>query len=287
MPSINGPFVGAEALNAGLVRKHQLRSGIFAAIYPGIYLPAALAPTFARRAEGAWLWSHREGVIAGLSAARVHGARWIADDLPIELVWANARPPKGIVTSERALGDGETVLLSGLPITSLERTAFDLARRSPLKTAVARFDALAAAAHLDCSGIRDLVSRHRGVRGIRQVEKVLALHDAGAQSPKESWLRLLVTEAGFPRPTTQIPVLTRSGKKYFLDMGWDDIKVAIEYDGDHHRTERMQFARDIVRLEELAELGWIVIRVAADTPPGEIIRRLRKAWAARSSSTLL
>lgn len=69
-------------------------------------------------------------------------------------------------------------------------------------------------------------------------------------------------------------------------MGWEDIKLAIEYDGDHHRSDRGQFAKDIVRLEELAELGWIVIRVAADTRPAEVIRRLRKAWEARTSSSL-
>lgn len=288
MSSITGPFIGTEAVNAGLVRKHQLRSGFYCAIYPGIYLPTGIELTFACRVEAAWLWSRRKGVIAGLTAARLYGARWISDDLPVELIWPNARPPKGICTTDMALGEGETVLLGGglLPVTSLERTAFDLARRRPLKTAVTRVDALAAGTRLDVSKVKDLALRHRGVRGARQVEKVIALHDPGAQSPKESWLRLLVLEAGFPRPRTQIPVRGRAGRKYYLDMGWADIKVAIEYDGDHHRIDRSQFAKDIVRLEELAELGWIVIRVAADTPPAEVIRRLRRAWEARTSSTL-
>lgn len=286
MPRISGPFLGAEAVRAGLVRKHQLRSG-FRAIYPGVYLPAGREPTFADRVQAAWLWSHRDGVLAGLTAARLYGSKWISDELPIELVWPNARPPTGISTTNMALGEGETVLLGGLPTTSLERTAFDLARRRPFGAAVARLDALAAGTRLDASHVGELALRHRGVRGARQVERVLALHDAGAQSPKESWLRLLVLEAGFPRPRTQIPVSGGAGNtKYYLDMGWEDIKLAIEYDGDHHRTDRYQFARDIVRLEELAELGWMVIRVAADTPAAEVIRRLRRAWAARTSSTL-
>jgi very-short-patch-repair endonuclease len=286
MSRITRPFIGAEAVNDGLVRKHQLRSG-FCAIYPGVYLPAGIEPTFAHRVEAAWLWSRRKGVIGGLTAARLFGAKWISDDLPVELVWPNARPPKGICTTDMALGEGETVLLGGgLPVTSLERTAFDLARRRPLKTAVARLDALAAGKCFDASLVENLMVRHRGVRGARQVEKALALHDPGAQSPKESWLRLLVLEAGFPRPRTQIPVAGRAGRRYYLDMGWEDLKVAIEYDGDHHRTDRSQFAKDIVRLEELAELGWIVIRVAADTPAAEVIWRLRRAWEARTSSTL-
>ncbi|MGV1089258.1 MAG: hypothetical protein ACOYBX_14865, partial [Mycobacterium sp.] len=64
------------------------------------------------------------------------------------------------------------------------------------------------------------------------------------------------------------------------------LMIALEYDGDHHRTERAQFARDIVRLEALSNQGWIVIRVAADTPPREVLDRLRSAWAARRTSTL-
>ena len=61
-------------------------------------------------------------------------------------------------------------------------------------------------------------------------------------------------------------------------MGWEDLKIAVEYDGDHHRTDRAQFARDITRLEELADLGWTVIRVAAGTPTREILDRVRRAW---------
>lgn len=279
MEYLRGPFLGVEALDAGLVRKHQLRSQ-YSAIFPGVYLPHEVVPSFAQRLEAAWLWTHREGVIVGLTAARLYGARWLSDSLPIELSWPNARHPRGISTRTMALADGETVILGGLPVTSLPRTAFDVARRRPLSVAVERLDALSNSAPLDCSQVREIVARHRGVRGVRQVSRVLDLHDPGAQSPKETWLRMLVANAGFPRPRTQIPVRC-SGGTYYLDMGWEEMKLAIEYDGDHHRTDRAQFARDIVRLEELANQGWIVIRVAAENPPREVLERLRAAWATR------
>ena len=64
------------------------------------------------------------------------------------------------------------------------------------------------------------------------------LVDEGAQSPKETWLRLLLIEAGFPRPQTQIPVLAPDGyPRYYLDMGWPEFMVAVEYDGEQHRTD--------------------------------------------------
>ena len=287
MVALDGPFLGSEALSSGLVRKHQLRSQ-YAALFPGVYVEAQVQPTFAQRVEAAWLWSRRGGIVAGLSAARLHGSRWVDDASSIELIWSNARPPKGISTYAVALGEGETATLSRLPVTSRVRTAFDLARRQPFNAAIAHLDALANAAPFDCADVLELAAHHRGVPGLRQVERALDLHDPGAQSPKETWLRLVVVGAGFRRPRTQIPVVVAGNArpKYYLDMGWEDSKVAIEYDGDQHRTGRAQFAKDVIRLEELADLGWIVVRVVAGTPPTEVIRRLRNAWNARAPSIL-
>lgn len=279
------PFIGAEAVRAGRVRKHELRSR-YVALFPGVYLPRGARPTFAHRVQGAWLWSHRQGVLAGLTAARLFGSEWVDDSLPIELVWPNARPPLGITTAASWLAEGEVVMLRGRPTTSLTRTAFDLARRSSPSAAIARLDALGNAVRVNLAEVSELAATHTGTRGVRQVAHVLQLHDPGAQSPKETWLRLLLIDAGFPRPRTQIPVRGPTGRRYYLDMGWAELRIAVEYDGDHHRSDRKRFAYDILRLEDLAAVGWIVIRVVAGTPPGEVIRRVQAAWAARTPSTL-
>ena len=67
----------------------------------------------------------------------------------------------------------------------------------------------------------------------------------------------------------------------FVDMGWEQHKVAVEYDGDHHRTNRRQYARDQRRLRKLEELGWIVIRVIAEDKPEDVVRRVRGALIRR------
>ena len=64
---------------------------------------------------------------------------------------------------------------------------------------------------------------------------------AGAQSPKETWLRLLLIDGGFPPPQTQIPLYENGYAVAFLDLGWPAIKLAVEYDGDQHRTDRAQY----------------------------------------------
>jgi very-short-patch-repair endonuclease len=278
---VESPFIGAEALAVGVVHKYALRTR-FRRVYPGVYLPRDVTPTFRQRAEAAWLWSGRDGVLSGLTAARLYGAKWIDDALPIDLIWSNARPPKGIQVFKEQLGDGERALRASLPVTTPARTAYDIGRRGRLGEAVARLDALGGAVEFSAESVRALAFSHRGARGIRQLRTALALHDPGAQSPRETWLRLLLIEAGFPKPRTQIPVPVGGRVKYYLDMGWENLKIAAEYDGDHHRTDQRQFNRDIIRLEELADLGWIVIRIAAGTPRHDIIARLHRAWATAS-----
>jgi hypothetical protein len=139
---VDAPFIGSEALRDGVVaNKHQLRTR-FRALYPDVYLPDGVSPTLSQRATAAWLWTRRGGVVAGLAAAAMHGARWIADDVPIELIWANPRPPRGIVTRRDRLGPKECQLMAGLPVTTPERTAFDVGRLIGGDRAVAHLDAL-------------------------------------------------------------------------------------------------------------------------------------------------
>lgn len=278
------PFIGSEALADGALRRHQLRSR-FAAVFPDVYVRRDQQLTLRQRTVAAWLWSHRQGVVAGLTAAAWHGSQWVDERLPVELICSNARPPRGVRTYDMQLRPDEFSLLRRVPVTTPERTAFDIGRRGPIGAATAQLDALLRATGVKVSEITGLAETHCGARGLRQLETVLALVDSGAQSPQETWLRLLLIRAGLPRPTTQIPVRsTDGGRLYYLDMGWEHVMVGVEYDGEHHRVDRWQYAKDIRRREELDRLGWIVIRVIAGDSPAEIVGRVRDALARRRSS---
>jgi hypothetical protein len=102
-------------------------------------------------------------------------------------------------------------------------------------------------------------------------------------------LRLLLIDAGFPRPVTQIPVVDGWRPVRILDMGWEDLKVAAEYDGDlgvppacgGHRTNRKQYVKDIRCQPKLQRLGWIVVRVIAEDREDDIIARVDDALSRR------
>lgn len=258
-----GPFLGTDALAAGLVTRRQLGRR-YRAVYRNVYVPAEQEMTAVTRAKAAWLWGRRDAIAAGLSASALHGARWIDAAEPAELIRIGDAAP-GILIRRDRLPDDEICVRMGIPATTAARTAFDLGRRDSLTAAVQRIDALAHATKLTRRDVDPLLERHRGARGIVQARRAIELMDGGAESPPETTVRLMLIAAGFPRPETQIVVLDAHGKFVGrIDMGYREYKVGVEYDGPQHWTDPNQHARDIDRLAELAAQGWVIIRVSRD-----------------------
>ena len=277
---MGGAILGSEAVAAGIVTRGQLRWN-YRTIYPDVYLPRGTVPSMSTRAIGAWLWSRRRAVITGRAAAALHGAKWIADAAPVEIIWANNHGPTGIVTRRERIATDEVCRLLGITVATPARTAFDLGRHLPLEKAVAHLDALARATGVTDSDVWPLADRYAGARGVRRCRTAIELMDAGAQSPKETWLRLLLIDGGFPPPQTQIPLYENGYAVAFLDLGWPAIKLAVEYDGDQHRTDRAQYVRDIRRSELVDRQGWLNIRVIREDRAHAVIERVKWAWARR------
>lgn len=210
----------------------------------------------------AWLWSGRRATLAGLSAAAVLGSRWLSTDAPAELARCHRSSAPGINIHTGPIADDELVVVDGMSCTTVARTGYDLGRRLPFETAV----------------------RYPGARGVRRLRRALDFVDAGAESPQETRLRLLLVQSGLPRPVTQIPVTDQWGRvRRRIDMGYPQWMVAVEYDGEQHWTSRKQHAEDIERLEFLAALGWVIVRVSAEQlrwRPDEVVARVRRALRA-------
>lgn len=273
-------FIGSEALACGAVTRHELQR-FHKRLLPDVYQPRGRSTSLRDRTSAAWLWSRRRAVVAGAAAAALHGAQWVNADEPIELIWESRRTPAGVVVRNEALAGDEVTQIAGLPATSLARTAFDLGRHLPRGRAIARLDALSRAICFSDDDVLLLADRHAGARGVRRLRDVLPLVDRGAASPRETWLRLLLVDAGFPVPTTQIPVQDTRGLIAMLDMGWEEFKVAAEYDGDLHRTDRRRYVWDQKRSRLVAGLGWKTVRVINEDRPQDVITRVHDALMSR------
>jgi hypothetical protein len=268
-------FIGSEAVAHGRLTKSDLRR--HRAIFRDVYVRKLHQPSLRDRTAGAWLWSHRRAVVAGIAASALHGAQWVDADVPIELMAPNARPQPGLVVRNETLADDEISHVARLPVTTPARTAYDLGRYLPREQSIARIDALMHATRFSVEDVLLLAKRHPGARGLRRLRVALPYVDGGAASPKETWLRLLLIDAGLPVPTTQIPVIDGYRPVAFLDMGWEEFKVAAEYDGDQHRSDRRQYVRDIRRHEAIDDLGWHVVRVVSEDRPRDVIDRIYAA----------
>jgi hypothetical protein len=282
MENRDWPFRGTEALAAGLVTPHQLRTQ-FESVHRNVYIPGGQPLTPVTRAVAAWLWSGRTATVAGLSAAALHRTAWIDAWLPAELNRQSRDKTHGIILHSDALWDDESCVRDGIHMTTPARTAFDLGRRKEFTNTVIRLDALVRATGLKVADVELLADRHRGARGLVQLRRVLQMVDGGAESPYETKTRLVLIASGLPRPQTQIEVHDDWGAVARIDMGWEEWMVGVEFDGAHHWTDPAQRTRDIDRLAELEARGWKIIRVSADLlrkRPDVVVARTHRALRA-------
>jgi very-short-patch-repair endonuclease len=269
-------IVGGEALAAGLVTRQVLRAK-YVKLHQNVYALKGVDLDTADMARAAWLWSRRTATLVGYSAAALHGTRYLPADAPAELAHANQPSPPGILIHRGSIAADEICLRQSIDCTTPARTAYDIGRRTPGDTAIIRIDALLNATGCTVAEIERIVDRYPGARYIRRLRYVLELADGGAESPKETELRLLLVRDGLPRPATQIKVGRRR-----VDMGWPQWKVGVEYDGEQHWKNPEDYADDIERLEFLAAQGWIIVRVSSRQLRNyrpEILARVRRALA--------
>ncbi|WP_228032324.1 hypothetical protein [Mycolicibacterium sp. P9-22] len=273
-------IVGSQARTLGTVTEHDLRRW-YDRVHRDIYAPRGHRLTLDERIDGAYLRSGRRGVVAGVAASALLGARWVDDAIPIEMIWNVSRAPAGIIVRRDRLAADEITIEDCVAVTTPARTAFDIGRCLDRHEALARLDALQRATLFRPAEVLTLAERYRGARGLKQLRALLPLVDGGAASPQETRLRLLLLDAGFPDLTTQITVVSGIRPLRKLDMVWEDYKVAAEYDGGQHQTDRYQYLKDLRVLPQVERMGWTVLRVIKEDSDAEILIRTYRALVAR------
>lgn len=265
-----------QAIRDGLITDHRLRTR-YRAVYRNVYLANDVPLTADLRARAAWLWAGGDATLVGISAAAVLGTRWLDDDAPAELVRRDRHAPSGMEIRSWSIAEDEVRLVDGMRVTSPARTAFDLGRLLPQRQAVPILDALLGKTATKSVDVMAIANSWPGSRGVRRLRSVLDLVDGGAESPQESRVRMLLQLAGLPKPETQIEFFDQYGYvRIRVDMGWREWKVAVEYDGIQHWSDRRQRSWDIDRVAILDAMGWAVVRVSAEmlSRPHVIISRV-------------
>jgi very-short-patch-repair endonuclease len=280
---LTGPFRGSDALAAGVLTRGELRGPRFRRLFPDVHAPAHLEPSLALRSRAASLVVRGHGVVAGYSAAELLGASCGPADAPAEVLMLpgrQRRPRPDLVVHRDLLLDGECCVRKGVELTGPVRTAYDLARwASSLTEKVVAVDALAHG-RFPVDDVRELGRIHLGAYGTRALRTVLEFADPRSESPMETRIRMAVVLAGLEPPHVQWPV---EGGRYRLELAYPARLLAVEYDGDEHRTQT-RARRDLEREAALVRLGWTVLRFDARTvlhDPAEIVRTVHSRLTAR------
>ncbi|WP_175538539.1 MULTISPECIES: endonuclease domain-containing protein [unclassified Arthrobacter] len=170
---------------------------------------------------------------------------------------------RGVIGHRAPLLARDVRVLNGVQLTSPEWTWVDLARHMGRSSLVAAGDSLLArdSPLSSIEAIQEVVDRRPKVKGIRMAREILPLLRSGVDSPQESRLRLKIVDAGLPEPAVTQPILDDHGRYISTpDLQYKGYKIAMEYEGDHHRSDPVQWGKDIERDDRLRALGWIVLR---------------------------
>jgi hypothetical protein len=165
--------------------------------------------------------------------------------------------------------DDITVVRS-IPVTTVERTLFDLAAVCGARTVDLAIDNAIRRDLTDFEGLLALLQRvgKRGRRGTKKFRHLLAERDAAyapTESEREQMLLRVLSEHGLPEPERQISIHDQFGT--FLarpDLVYRDLKIAMEYDSFQYHVGKEALVRDSRRRNAIAALGWIVLVATAE-----------------------
>lgn len=156
----------------------------------------------------------------------------------------------------------------GLPVASPADVWVQLASVLRPDDLVALGDSfLPARRRLGVATFRDIVIGlgHRNHSyGIRAARRALPLLREGVDSRMETLLRFMLVKAGLPEP--EIGHAVDVGRGVFLhpDLAYVADRIAIEYEGEHHRTDSRQWHHDLERQRLYELVGWRQLRVSSD-----------------------
>jgi len=175
--------------------------------------------------------------------------------------------------------EDELIVLDGIPLTCPVRTFLDLAWDLQEHHLIAVGDAVMRRWGATEQDFVTHLNRRRRYPGKVRARDVIPHLTPLAESPQESRLRGLILGAGLPAPTPQIEVRSTGGVPIArVDLGYEDVRLALEYDGAHHQSAE-QYRADARRRSALRVEGWMVLEIVAEDlhPPYPAIEKVARA----------
>ncbi|HEV2783886.1 MAG TPA: DUF559 domain-containing protein [Actinophytocola sp.] len=279
--------LAAELGEHGL--RAALRSGALKQLWPGVIVPGLRALELPTRAAAALLFAGEGAVLSGPTAAQLYGCTAATGtDVHVTVPysrWVRRRP--GLVVHHDRFAEEDVGTVLGMPVLALDFVIAELLCTAPKRLALACADQAVALAGAEegwdfLGAVQDRLVYRDDRRGTLRAAVLLGLATGKAESPPESWLRLLVADAGYPLPEPQYEVRDLDGRVvYRLDLAWPELRIALEYDG--YEAHEHRESQDAERDARLRARGWMVIRARAEDmrDSARLLGELAKAFGVR------
>ncbi len=276
---VNAPIARLAAEQRGVVARDQLRdhgwseTTIDRRILDGLLTrlwPATYAYGHANLGRDGWLLAATMACGAGSqlvarAAAAARGLMSAWSTIDVATPHRRGVELDGIRTHRLELRPEERDVHRGLPVTSLARTALDIAASESPDRVGELLDRALLDGQYDHAEMLELLDVRRGCRGVAILRREVAkLGDEGVvfRSRPERLARDLLLALALPQPAVNAWFPTRAGHGYELDFWWPALPrpLDLEIDGPHHRQPR-QRRLDRLRDAELRRFGVSVVRV--------------------------
>lgn len=240
-------------------RLHRIHQGVYS-LTPkslltrdGLYMAAVLAC-----GPGAAL-SHR-------SAARLHGLRdYGYTRIEVTVPSRSTRTRSGVlIHRSTTLTEADVTVVNGIPVTTIERTLFDLAEVTTQRQLERAFDQAEMIEGLHLVKINDQLARNPTRRAVKKIRKVLTEHYIGStptENDFEEALLSITRRLGLPDPRAQFWIDPGDGEPPIrADFAWPEHRIVVEADGHKTHGTKQAFESDRRRDQRLIAAGWRVIR---------------------------
>lgn len=253
----DGVITLAHAKQAGLSQdavNRRVRSGKWLRCSRGVYFADDRPFTDAARIRAA-VWSAGPNAVAsGLAAAWWHEVtKYPPDTVEVTIPRTGHHPKQhGVKLRRRDLDQHDIVVRRGLRVTALPLTVVEAAAR---RGGGAKLMDSALQRHTELRDLWRAHMRNKGRHGSPAARRLLTAAADGARSEAERLLIKLMRAAGI----TGWKANYRLGR-YVIDVAFPADKLAIETDGWAFHHDQEVFQKDRVKQNEIALMGWQVLR---------------------------
>lgn len=253
------PFTVREAADYG-VGHEQLQGLKWRRVRAGTYVWAGVNDHPLLHLQAARLALPESAAFSGLTAAWLLGT----DVDPLSPIEATAPPEEmvrtfsGIALHRAILHACDVTAAAGLRCTSMARTVLDLARQRTVREALVVADQALRLGLITVEELSAYSLERAGKHGAKGLRRVVELADGRSESSMETELRLLLVDGGLPPPDLQVELHDPAGGLLGrVDLLYPEARLAIEYDGAHHR---LNLAEDHRRQNRIVNGGYRLLR---------------------------